>query len=46
MTKFTYHNSKNAGSSYMPLEFNYCYYPHIFFKENTDPYFYSKVANK
>ena len=46
MAEFTYNNTKNASTSYTPFELNRGYHPRVFFKEDTDPCFQSKTAEK
>ena len=46
MAEFTYNNTKHASIGYMPLKFNCGYHLHVFYKENVDPRFRSKVVDK
>ena len=36
MAEFTYNNAINASTSYILFEFNYRYYPHVFYEKNLD----------
>lgn len=46
IAKFTYNNTKNANISYTYFKLNFSYYLPIFFKENFNFRFQSKLANK
>lgn len=46
MVEFLYNNMKNAGKEYISFKFYFGYYLYIFYKQDFDPHFKSKVANK
>ena len=46
MAEFVYNNAKNASTGHMSFKFNCGYYSYVFFKENTNSYSRSKIANK
>ena len=46
ITKFTYNNAKNLNTGHTPFKLNCGYYPRVFFKEDTNPCFQSKLADK
>ena len=46
MAEFAYNNAKNASSGHMPFEFNYGYYPWMFYKKDVNPRFKSKSADE
>lgn len=46
MVEFAYNNTKNINTSYMLFEFNYKYHLYILFKENTDLWSKSLLADK
>ena len=46
MAKFAYNNAKNVGTGHTPFELNYGYHPRMSYKEDVDPRFQSKSADK
>ena len=46
IAEFAYNNAKNASISHTSFELNFGYHPHVFFKDNVNPYFRSRSANK
>ena len=46
MAEFAYKNANNASTNHTPFEFNYGYYLRISYKEDVDPRFQSKSADK
>ena len=46
IAKFAYNNAKNASTSHTPFELNYGYHPRMSYKEDVDPRFQSKSADK
>ena len=46
IAEFVYNNAKNASTSHTPFELNYGYHPCVYFKEDTNPFFWSKTADK
>ena len=46
MTEFAYNIAKNASIGHKPLELNYGYYLWMSYKEDIDPCFQSKSADK
>ncbi len=46
MAKFAYNNAKNDGTGYTPFELNCRYHPRAFYKEDVNPHFQSKSADK
>ena len=44
--KFAYNNAKNASIGHTPFKLNCGYYLCISLKENTNPHFWSKIADK
>ena len=46
MAEFAYNNAKNASSSHTPFELNCGYHPRVLYKEDVDPRFQSKLADK
>ncbi len=46
MAKFAYNNIKNVNTGYTPFELNCGFYPRVSFKNNVDPFFKSRLANK
>ena len=46
MAGLTYNTTRNASTEYAAFELNYEYYPYVFYKENINFHFGSKVANE
>ena len=46
MAEFVYNNAKNVSSGYTLFELNCGYHPQMSYKEDVDPRFKSKSANK
>ena len=46
MAEFAYNNAKNTSIGYTPFELNCGYHPCVSFKEDIDPRFRSKTADK
>ena len=46
MAEFVYNNAKNASNGFMFFELNYGYHLWVFYKENINPCFKIKLANK
>ena len=46
IAKFAYNNVKNTSIGYMSFKINGGYHPHVFYKEDIDLYFKSKVADE
>ena len=46
MAEFIYNDAINANTGHNPFKLNYGYHSHIFFEEDTNPCFQSKIANK
>ena len=46
MAKFAYNNAKNSSTGYTLFELNYGYHLCVSFKENTNPCFQLKPADK
>ena len=46
MAEFAFNNAKNASTGHMPFELNCNYHPWILYKEEVDPHFKSKSADK
>ena len=46
MAKFAYNNTKNASTSHTQFKFNCSYHLSVFFKEDTNPCFWSKTAEE
>ena len=46
MMEFAYNNTKNASTSYKPFELNCGYYSRMSYKDDVDPRFKSKSADK
>ena len=46
MAEFAYNNTKNANTSYILFELNCGYHPRILYKEEINPHFKSKSADK
>lgn len=44
--KFAHKNARNVNTGFMPLRFNYSYYPRIYIKKIIDSCFYSKIVDK
>ena len=45
IVKFAYNNAKNISKKYISFEFNYKYYPSIFYKKDIDLYSQLKTIN-
>ena len=46
MAEFAYNNAKNASTGHTPFEFNYKYYPWVFYKEVLDSHSKSKTIEE
>lgn len=46
MAKFIYNNDKNANISHLSFEINYRFYFRIFYKDDINPQWKSKVVEK
>ena len=46
MVEFVYNNTKKASTGHTPFELNYGYHPWMLYKEDIDPCFQSKSADK
>ena len=46
MAKFVYNNAKNASIGHTPFELNCGYHPQMSYKEEVDPRFKLKLADK
>ena len=46
MAKFAYNNAKNSSTGHILFKLNSGYYPHVFFKEDTNFCSQSKSVNK
>ncbi len=46
MAEFAYNNAKNASTSHSPFELNCGNHSQAFYKEDVNPYFQSKSADK
>ena len=46
MAELAYNNAKNASTGHTFFELNCSYYPYVFFKENTNPCWQSKIDDK
>ena len=46
MAEFAYNNAKNASTGHIPFELNCGYHLRILYKEEVDPHFKSKSADK
>ena len=46
MAEFTYNNTKNASTNYMPFELNCGYHPQVSYKKDLDPCSQSRTTEK
>ena len=46
IAEFVYNNAKNASIGHTVFKFNCGYHPRVFFKEDSNPHFQSKTADK